>query len=234
MELKYYIEDRELKSENNLLIDQITLGERVESKDATSLPVGLAISLLKNRAGEIDLKLPVSGSLDDPKFSVGPIILKMAVNLLIKAATSPFALLGAIVGGGGEELSYVEFEPGSKAILEARSKKLDNLIKALYDRPALSLEIEGYSDIPKDTESIRNYRYERKVKEAKFKKAVRKTPGITVDEVTFEDKEYDKYLWRAYKKMKFEKQKSKIGLTKKLAPVEMKRLMLANITSKRG
>ncbi len=229
MELKYYIEDRELKSENNLLIDQITLGERVESKDATSLPVGLAISLLKNRAGEIDLKLPVSGSLDDPKFSIGPIVVKMVVNLLVKAATSPFALLGALVGGG-EELSYVEFEAGSQAILEARSKKLDNLVTALYDRPALKLEIEGYSDIPADTESIRHYRFERKVKEEKFKKAVRKAPGITVDEVTFEEKEYEKYLWRAYKKMKFVKPKSRIGLTKKLEAEEMKSLMLANIT----
>ncbi len=229
MELKYFIEDRELKSENNLLIDQITLGERVESKDATSLPVGLAISLLKNRAGEIDLKIPVSGSLDDPKFSVGPIVVKMIVNILVKAATSPFALLGALVGGG-EELSYVEFEAGSPVILEARSKKLDNLVTALYDRPGLKLEIEGYADIPADTESIRHYRFERKVKEEKFKKAVRKTPGITVDEVTFEDKEYKKYLWRAYKKMKFEKPKSKIGLTKKLEPEEMKSLMLANIT----
>ena len=229
MELKYFIEERELKSENNILIDQITLGEKVESEDATKLPVGLAISLLKNRSGEIELKLPVSGSLDDPKFSIGPIVLKMVVNLLVKAATSPFALLGAI-GGGGDELSYVEFDAGSRLILDERAKKLDNLVTALYDRPALKLEIEGYSDIPADTEEIKRYRFERKVKEEKFKKAVRKNPAITVDEIVFEDTEYEKYLWRAYKKSTFDKEKTKVGLTKKLEPEEMKRLILANIT----
>ncbi len=83
-----------------MVLDQITLGERIESNDATSLPVGLALALLKDRQGRVNLDLPVSGSLDDPEFSVAGIVVKMFVNLLVKAATSPFALLGVIFGGG--------------------------------------------------------------------------------------------------------------------------------------
>ena len=106
----YKLENNQLAAENRLFIDQLTFGDKVESPDATSLPVNLAIALLKNNRGEIDLNLPIAGSLDDPQFSVGGVIVQVIVNLFVKAVTSPFALLGSMFGGG-EELSNIEFGP---------------------------------------------------------------------------------------------------------------------------
>ena len=118
VDVKYSISKGKLDSQNNIFIDQFNFGDKVESPQATKLPVKLAVALLKDRKGEIKLDLPVTGSLDDPKFSVWGIIVKIIVNLIAKAATSPFALLGAAFGGG-EELSYVEFDYGSTVITEA-------------------------------------------------------------------------------------------------------------------
>ena len=119
------------------------------------MPVKLAVALLKDRKGEIKLDLPVTGSLDDPKFSVWRIIVQILVNLIAKAATSPFALLGAVFGGGGEELSYIEFDYGSTVITEPNMKKLDTVSKALQDRPALKLDIEGHVDMENDRDGLK-------------------------------------------------------------------------------
>ncbi|MGB7630366.1 MAG: DUF748 domain-containing protein, partial [Candidatus Deferrimicrobium sp.] len=142
LNLTYHIEKRKLESENKVFLDQFTFGEAVDSPKATKLPVKLAVSLLKDRNGEIRLDLPVTGSLDDPKFSIWGVVWKILGNLLVKAATSPFALLGAVFGGG-EQLSYLEFAPGSADIPATDEEKVGTLVKALYDRPALKLEIEG-------------------------------------------------------------------------------------------
>jgi hypothetical protein len=104
LELQYLILKQELNSQHRVFLDQLTLGDQVESPEATTLPVKLAISLLKDRKGQIRLDLPVTGNLDDPKFSAGRVILKILKNILVKAATSPFALLGAVLGRR-EELS---------------------------------------------------------------------------------------------------------------------------------
>ncbi|HSQ14746.1 MAG TPA: DUF748 domain-containing protein, partial [Candidatus Binatia bacterium] len=160
LNLKYHIEKGKLDSENKVFLDQFTFGDTVDSPDATKLPVRLAVALLKDRRGEIHLDLPVTGSLDDPKFSVWGVILQIVRNLLVKAATSPFALLGAIFGGG-EELSYLEFDPGSSVLPASGTAKLGNLVKALTERPALKLDIEGHVDIEKDREGMRQLLFRR-------------------------------------------------------------------------
>jgi len=114
MDVKYSIDNDQLKADNHLFLDQLTFGERVESPTATKLPVLFAVSLLKNRRGEIDINLPVSGSLNDPQFSIGGIIVRVIINLLTKAITAPFSLLAAAFGGG-EELGYLEFPAGNHA-----------------------------------------------------------------------------------------------------------------------
>src|SRR5512139_2357313 len=96
-QVEYRVAERKVDAKNSVFLDQFTLGDRVESPTATKLPVKLAIALLKNRRGEISLDVPVSGSLKDPEFSLGAVVLKVLVNILVKAATSPFALLGAIL-----------------------------------------------------------------------------------------------------------------------------------------
>jgi hypothetical protein len=162
LNLQYAVAGRQLKGENKVFLDQLTLGERVDSPDATHLPVRFAIALLKDRNGNIDLDIPVEGSLDDPKFSVMRIIFKVLLNLLTKAVTSPFKLLGALVGGGGGEESFeaVEFAPGQTALSADGVAGLDKLAKALIDRPSLKLEIEQTASIAQDSSGLVALRYD--------------------------------------------------------------------------
>ena len=112
--VKYKLENRKLSAENKIILNQLTFGEKIESPDATKLPVLLAVALLKDRNGVIDIDLPISGSLDDPQFSVGGIVWQNHRQHLTKAVTAPFSLLAAAFGGGGsgDELSYIEFDNG--------------------------------------------------------------------------------------------------------------------------
>jgi uncharacterized protein involved in outer membrane biogenesis len=232
--LKYLIVKRKLDSQNNIFIDQFNFGDKVESPQATKLPVKLAVALLKDRKGEIKLDLPVTGSLDDPKFSVWRIILKILVNLIAKAATSPFSLLGAIFGGG-EELSYVEFDYGSTAFMEASVKKLETLMKALGDRPTLKMDIEGHVDMEKDREKLRQVLFDRKIKAQKLNEMVKKgQPAVPVDDITFEPGEYENYLKVAYKKEKIPKPRNILGILKDIPAPEMERLMITPIEVKEG
>jgi uncharacterized protein involved in outer membrane biogenesis len=140
MDITYHIVDRQLQAQHHIVVDQLELGEKVDSPEATHLPVKLAIALLKDSNGVIDLPLPVDGNLDDPNFHIGPVIFKVVVNLLTKIVTSPFKLLGSLFGGG-ETLNIIEFAPGSAAIDPAASSKIESLRKAMSSRPALKLEI---------------------------------------------------------------------------------------------
>ncbi len=113
-DLEYLIQQRQLKGDNKIIVDQLTLGERVESPDAVNLPLELGIALLKDADGKIDLGLPVSGNLDDPQFSIGGIVWKAVVNVLTKIVTAPFRALGALLGVGSEELEGVSFDRGQR------------------------------------------------------------------------------------------------------------------------
>ncbi len=230
--LQYLIVKKKLDSQNNIFLDQLTLGEKVESPDATRLPVKLAIALLKNRKGEISLDIPVSGQIDDPKFSIGRIVLKIIVNLLTKAATSPFALLGALFGGG-EELSYIEFDPGKSSVSDEAAKKLETLVKAMHERPGLKLEIAGYVDKEKDREGMRRLLFDRKVKAQKLQEMLKKRmPAVEVDEIKVSPEEYPKYLKAAYKAEKFPKPRNWIGMIKDIPVPEMEKLMLTHLEIK--
>jgi hypothetical protein len=143
LDLNYQVVGRELRSKNVITLDQFTFGEKVPGPDATHLPVRLAVAILKDRDGKIILDVPIEGSLDDPRFRIGKVVLRVIVNILEKVATSPFSLLGAAFGGGGEELSYQDFAPGSTELSAEDRQKLDRLSKALFERPGLQLEISG-------------------------------------------------------------------------------------------
>ncbi len=228
LDLHYFIENRKLQAENKLFLDQLTFGEKVESPDATKLPVQLALALLKNRRGEIDINLPISGSLDDPKFSVGGIIARIFVNLIVKAVTSPFALLGSLFGGGAD-LAYVEFNPGYSVITPAAETRLKALANALLDRPALKLDIIGRVDPGSDNEGIRLAQMEHKIKAQKLKAIVKQGEDAgSVEDVKLAPEEYQKFLKLAYKEESFPKPRNMIGLAKDLPPQEMEKLMLTN------
>lgn len=230
LDLKYSIKGKKLDSQNVIFFDQLTLGDEVESPDAVKAPVKLAIALLKDRSGQIKLDIPVSGSIDDPQFRIGPIIWQVIKNLIVKAATAPFALIGALFGGGGEQLNYIEFDYGSAKLTGAAMKKIEVVTKALSDRPALTLDIEGHVSPEEDKEGLKRYLFTKKVNTQKLNDMARKgqeTPPV--DEIKVEQAEYEKYLKRAYRAEKFAKPRNIIGFAKDLPVPEMEKLMITHI-----
>jgi len=140
VDVDYKIENRQLTAAHKFVIDQLELGDRVESPDAIHLPLKIAVALLKDRNGVIDIDLPVTGSLDDPQFRIGPLIWKAVLNLLTKVATAPFALLGHLFGGG-EQMNYIDFQPGSAVLDTSEHDKLVALVKALKEKEKLELDV---------------------------------------------------------------------------------------------
>ena len=195
LSVQYRIENDRLEAENRVFLNQLNFGETVDSPDATTLPVRLAVSLLKNRAGEIDVNLPISGSLDDPHFSVGGLIVQVVVNLLTKAATSPFALIGAMLGGE-EPSSEIEFDSGRAALTPEAVQRLEILAGALIERPALQFEIEGRADPEQDGEGIQRARLERRLRALKRQDMGGRDEGESV-EISQED--YPGLLARVYR-----------------------------------
>jgi uncharacterized protein involved in outer membrane biogenesis len=231
LQVAYKLENRALTADNQLFIDQLNFGAKVDSPDATDLPVNLAIALLRNNRGEIDLNLPISGSLDDPQFSVGGLVVKVIVNLFVKAVTSPFALLGSMFGGG-EELSNVAFAAGRATLDDAGVKKLEVLAKALEERTSLKLEITGQVDPVADREGLKRVAIERAMQKEKLAD-LRKKGGDaeSPDALRIAPEEYKTYLTRAYKAAKFPKPRNVVGVQKDLPVEEMEKLMLANTSA---
>ena len=145
LDLHYKITDGKLNATNTLLLEQLQLGERVDSPDAVNLPIRLAIALLKDSKGRIALDLPVSGDLNNPEFKVGPIIWQTLRNLITRAASAPFNFIAGLANGKGEELNEVVFMPGEFSVNPEAAKGLDQLAQALTERPQLRLEVEGGS-----------------------------------------------------------------------------------------
>ncbi|MCX7892858.1 MAG: DUF748 domain-containing protein [Burkholderiales bacterium] len=224
--VKYLVENRKLSAENSIYLDQLTFGERVESPTATKLPVLLAVSLLKDRNGVIDVNLPISGSLDDPQFSLGGIIVRVIVNLITKAVTAPFSLLAAAFGGG-EELAWVEFPPGTATLSPEAKKRLDALAKALNDRPGLKMDIAGRIDPTTDRDGLKKAYVDEKVRAQKAKQLAAKgtPPG---GDVAVDSAEYPALLKLAYGEERFPKPRNVLFLPKDLPAPEMEALMLAN------
>jgi hypothetical protein len=184
LDLTYELVGKKLTSKNVITLDQFTFGESVQSPDATHLPVRLAIAILKDRQGKIILDVPIEGNLDDPKFRIGKVVTRAIVNILEKVATSPFSLLGAAFGSGGEELSYEDFAAGSAELSPVSRQKLDLLTKALYERPALQLEISGSIDPDGDREGLQRAALDREIRTQVWMK-LRKTEQATnsVDQI---------------------------------------------------
>lgn len=228
VDIHYHVENGELTAENNIFLDQLAFGEKIESPDALSVPVNLALAVLQNRRGEIDLHLPIKGSINDPEFSLGGIIIQAILNLLTKAVTAPFALLGSLFGG--EELSQADFLPGDAQITAESEKSLEILSKALVDRPAIKLEITGWADPLHDPEALKQRMLDRRIKAQKVSAGIKKgETHESLDEIELQPEEYEKYLTQLYKEAEFEKPKNIIGFAKSLPVPEMEKLLLANI-----
>ena len=178
VDLEYKIKNRQLSGENKFVINKLKLGDRVDSPSALNLPLDLAIALLQDSNGIIDLDLPISGSLDDPQFSYGKIVWKAIVNVLTKLVTAPFRALGSLLGVSAEKLESVGFDPGSSTLLPPEQEKLKTLAEALAKRPALTLTLTpGY-----DPEADRRALQERSMRQqaaavAGIKLAAGEAPG---------------------------------------------------------
>ncbi|HEY6896047.1 MAG TPA: DUF748 domain-containing protein [Rhodocyclaceae bacterium] len=231
VDLHYHVEKGELVAENKVFLDQITFGNKVDSPDALDFPMGLIVGLLKNSRGEIDINLPVSGSLNDPQFSIGGIIGKMILNLLSKAVTAPFALLGSLFGGG-EDLSYAAFDAGHGRLTAEGEKRLQTLAKALKARDTLKLEITGVADPELEREAYKHAVLERKVRAQKAAELAREGKAAgNLGELKVAAEEYPKYLEKAYKAEDFKKPRNLLFLTKNLPVAEMEALMLEHIAA---
>jgi Domain of Unknown Function (DUF748) len=172
-ELHYKVDGRKLDAQHHIIVEQLEFGDKTESKDAVSLPVKLAVALLKDRDGVIDLNLPVTGSLDDPKFKLGPIIWKVFVNILEKAVTAPFALLGSLFGGG-PDLQFVDFQPGAAELDPLGVQKAQSIVKALDARPQLKIEVPIAVVGELDRPSLVEAKYQAQLREALAATAARK------------------------------------------------------------
>ncbi|MBD8625135.1 DUF748 domain-containing protein [Pseudomonas sp. CFBP 13727] len=175
LDLHYLITKGQLKAENKLLVEQLQLGDKVDSPDAVDLPLRLAIALLKDSQGRIAIELPVSGDLNSPQFSVMPIVWQTLRNLMVRAAQAPFKFIGGLVNGGGsEDLSTVSFRPGSDELSPEAQAALVKLAAALKERPTLRLEIEGTSAQASDGPLIAQQRLEREYQSTYYKMAQRR------------------------------------------------------------
>ena len=147
LDLQYKIRNSQLEGANQIVIDKLTLGERVDSPDALKLPLELAIAVLKDSDGRIDLGLPVSGNINDPQFSYGALIWKAIGTLLTRIVTAPFRAIGALLGVSGEKLESIDFDSGSASLLPPEREKLKQVAQLLGKRPQLKLSVPGgYSE----------------------------------------------------------------------------------------
>ena len=169
LDLHYQIEKGQLNADNKLLLEDLQLGEKVDSKDAVDLPIRLAVALLKDTQGNIDIQLPVKGDLNSPEFSVMPIVWQTLRNLVLRAAQAPFKFIAGLVGGSDADLSQVQFAAGSSELDGAAQKTLDTLADALKERPVLRLEVEGISASASDGPLVAEQRLEREYRNTQYK-----------------------------------------------------------------
>ena len=192
LDLQYKVVKRKLDASNLIKVDQFTFGEATNSKDATKLPVKLGLAVLQDKDGLIELDVPVEGNIDDPNFRLSKLVWHALGNVLVKAVTSPFALLGAAFGGGKDsKLDVIDFQAGTSEITPTADKTLQNLSKALASRPALKMDMEGTVDPVGDAKTLRLRELRR---QAALAKSDAKGKGT---ELT--DEEYMKFVEKKYR-----------------------------------
>lgn len=229
VEVQYRIApDGQLNASNQIVLNQLAFGERVGGADAPNLPVKLAVALLADRNGVIDINLPINGSINDPQFRLGPIMVKLIFNLIGKAITAPFSLLASAFGGGGDELRQVEFAPGSSLLSGEGRRRLDMVAKALADRPALVLTVVGQSDLEIERSGWRRARLDAQVLAEKRRSLARSGAPIT-GTLTVTPEEYPGMLKSVYQRADISKPRNLIGMARDIPVADMEALLLAAI-----
>ena len=231
VDLGYLVKpDGQLTASNKIVLNQLAFGEKVEGAPA-SLPVKLAVALLADRHGVIDLDLPVSGSINDPQFSLGGVIWKVITNLIVKAVTAPFSLLASAFGGSSSEASSVAFAPGTAALSPAAKESLDKVAKALVERPQLTMTVTGESRLDVEQGAWKQERLKQLVRAEKRRAGIAVAGGAAADaEISVSEAEYPALLKGVYQRADIVKPKNVAGLAKELPQAEMEALLLAAIT----
>lgn len=230
LKLDYEIENSQVEGKNRILFNQLTLGHKVGSDSALSLPLKYAVALLKDRDGMIDLNVPIKGNLKDPDFRIGKAVLNAVKTIITKIVSSPYTFLKGLIGSG-KELSFIEFPYGKSELDKQDKEKLDELMSVLYKRPSLKLEIAGEVDPDLDGEVIKKEKFLSLLKAEKFKEMVRKgQPVYSLDDIEIEPQEYNKYLLKAYNEADFPKPRYSDEALKKLPPRELEKLLLTHVT----
>ncbi len=235
-DVHYLLDQGKLNADNHIFITQLTFGERMDSPGVSHLPVKLAVALLKDTEGNIDVNVPVSGSLDDPQFSLGGMIMRAFGNLIAKAATAPFRLLASAFGGSHEDLGYVEFAPGSAVLDGPARNRLGQIVQMLSRKPALTLDISGRADPSLDEAGLRKVTVDDQIRREKLAresgdKIAADASSAALAEVTVTPDEHERYLRRAYRHADFEKPKNVLGLSKSLEPDEMRSLLETHVNA---
>lgn len=228
VDVNYVVQpDGQLTANNKVVLNQLSFGDKAEGATA-SLPVKLAVALLADRNGVIDIDLPISGSLNDPQFSLGPVIVKVILNVIVKAITAPFSLLAGAFGGGGEELASVGFAPGSARLAPEATAGLDKVARALTDRPALQLTVVGTASLDAEREGYRRERLDQLLRAEKRRGLVAQgstaLAGLSVSPA-----EYPALLKEVYKRADITKPRNIVGLAKDLPAADMEKLLLADV-----
>ena len=219
--------DGQLTAKNKLVLNQLSFGDKVEGSTA-SLPVKLAVALLADRNGVIDLDLPISGSLNDPQFSLGPVIVKVILNVITKAITAPFSLLARALGGSGNELATVNFAAGSALLTPDARDGLDKVAKALTDRPALQLTVVGTGSLDAERDAYQRERLAERVRAEKRRQQTRQGVAATGPASVSPD-EYPTLLKAVYGQSELPKPRNLVGLVKDQPVVEMEKLLLSGM-----
>lgn len=201
LDLHYRIEQGQLNAQNKVLVENLQLGEKVDSPDAVDLPIRLAVALLKDTQGRISIELPVQGDLNNPQFSVMPIVWQTLRNLVMRAAQAPFKFIAGLVGGSDVDLSTVPFQAGSAELGEDARKALDTLAQALQERPNLRLEVEGQSAEASDGPLLAEQRLQREFREVWYKVLQRRGDKVpaSADELSVDEDEQAALLEGIYR-----------------------------------
>ena len=227
--LAYKIAHGKLDAQNELVLDQFTLGDKIESPSAVKLPVRLAVALLKDRRGVIDINLPIAGSLDDPEFKIWHAVWKVLGNLVLKAVTEPFSLFASAFAGG-DDVSKIVFASGAATLDATAQKRLGVVAKVLHERPGVSFEIGGEAEPRREREELRRYLYERKLKARRIAELVKAGAPVpaSLDDLALDAADRPRLVAAAYRSETFPKPTNGLGLEKSLSPEEMEKLMLVN------
>ncbi|MFY3382766.1 DUF748 domain-containing protein [Paracidovorax sp. MALMAid1276] len=212
-----------LTASNRVVLQQLAFGDPVPDAPG-SLPVKLATALLADRQGVIDLDLPLSGSLNDPEFRLGPVIGRLLLSLVGKALTSPFSLLASALGGSDAAQGQVPFAPGSAALTDAARQNLDKVAQALAERPSLLLTVTGTASLAHERDGLLRARLAQQLLAEKR----RATPG---DASAVQPHEYPALLREAYRRADMPKPRNLVGVARELSEPEMEALLLAQHTA---